>query len=477
MAFQRVINGKSVLIIGSVIPCCALYYFYHRRHRCPRPRTTVEAAPISSRAHGLSKPNESPYYLGLEMARDDPYHEDLNPNGVMQLGLADNLLCLDLIQQWVAKNWDTSIGSDSKLGIKSIAPYQPLDGLVDLKLAMANFMSTVMGNVDFDPSRLVLTSGATPALEILSFCLADHGDAFLIPAPYYSGFDRDLVRTGVQLIPVHCHSSENFSLTSTALNHAYNDATKRGLKIRGIRFSNPSNPVGNVLSRETLYTILSFAREKNIHIISDEIYAGSVYGNEEFISMAEIVRGKDDLDKQRVHIIYGISKGLSLAGFRVGSIYTFNDNVLTAAKKLSTFSSISAPTQRLLISMLSNEVFIQEYMEAKEMKLKKMHDLFVAGLEQLRIPFAKSDAGLFCWVDMSGLIKPSNEEGEMDLWSKLLNVGKLFLIPGSVFHCAEPGWFRCCFSTLTEQDIPLVMKRIQKVCGISDLSMERSAVE
>ncbi|KAL9225250.1 hypothetical protein vseg_001199 [Gypsophila vaccaria] len=390
---------------------------------------------------------------------------------------ASCMLCLDLIQQWVAKNWDTSIGSDSKLGIKGIAPYQPLDGLHDLKLAMANFMSKVMGNVVFDPSRLVLTSGATPALEILSFCLADHGDAFLIPAPYYSGFDRDLVRTGVQLIPVHCHSSDDFTITTTALSQAYNNATKKGLKVRGIRFSNPSNPVGNVLSRETLYTILSFAREKNIHIISDEIYAGSVYGNKEFISMAEIVRGKDDLDKHRVHIIYGISKGLSLAGFRVGSIYTFNDNVLVAAKKLSTFSSISAPTQRLLISMLSNEAFIQEYMEAKEMKLKKMHDLFVAGLEQLKIPCAKSDAGLFCWVDMSALIKPYNEEGEMDLWSKLLNVGKLFLIPGSVFHCIEPGWFRCCFSTLTEQDIPLVMKRIQKVCGISDISTACLAVE
>ncbi|XP_074317963.1 1-aminocyclopropane-1-carboxylate synthase 6-like [Silene latifolia] len=184
--------------------------------------------------------------------------------------------------------------------------------------------------------------------------------------------------------------------------------------------------------------------------------------------MTEIVR-EEDRDKHRVHIIYGISKGLSLAGFRVGSIYTFNDNVLTAAKKLSTFSSISAPTQRLLISMLSNERFIQEYLDTKEIKLKKMHDLFVSGLKQLGIPCAKSDAGLFCWVDMSGLIKPANEKGEMELWKKLLSVGKLFLIPGSVFNSIEHGWFRCCFSTLSEHDIPLVMDRIQKACGIATL--------
>lgn len=53
---------------------------------------------------------------------------------------------------------------------------------------MANFMSQVMRrSVPFDPSQLVLTAGATPAVEILSFCLADHGNAFLVPTPYYPG--------------------------------------------------------------------------------------------------------------------------------------------------------------------------------------------------------------------------------------------------------------------------------------------------
>lgn len=53
---------------------------------------------------------------------------------------------------------------------------------------MANFMSRVMGgSVSIDPSQIVLTSGATPAVEILSFCLADQGNAFLVPTPYYPG--------------------------------------------------------------------------------------------------------------------------------------------------------------------------------------------------------------------------------------------------------------------------------------------------
>lgn len=56
--------------------------------------------------------------------------------------------------------------------------------------AMADFMNEIVERrVAFDPSRLIVTSGATSALEILSFCLADQGNAFLVPAPYYPGYD------------------------------------------------------------------------------------------------------------------------------------------------------------------------------------------------------------------------------------------------------------------------------------------------
>lgn len=59
---------------------------------------------------------------------------------------------------------------------------------------MADFMTELMGNtISFDHSRVVLTCGATPALEILSFCLADQGNALLVPAPYYPGYDINVL--------------------------------------------------------------------------------------------------------------------------------------------------------------------------------------------------------------------------------------------------------------------------------------------
>uniref|UniRef100_J3MAY9 Aminotransferase class I/classII large domain-containing protein n=3 Tax=Oryza brachyantha TaxID=4533 RepID=J3MAY9_ORYBR len=354
---------------------------------------------------------------------------------------------------------------ERELSIRGLAAYQPYDGILALKMALAEFMRQIMQeSVSFDPSQMVITSGATPAMEILSFCLADPGNAFLVPSPYYPGWDRDIKwRTGIELIPVPCRSTDNFNISITALEIAYNQAKKRGIKVRGVLISNPNNPTGSFVPKQTLHDLLEFAAEKNIHLISDEVFAGSTYGSGKFVSVAEVVDDLEDFDKGRVHIIYGLSKDLSLAGFRVGVIYSYNESIVTAAAKIARFSSVSTPTQRLLVAMLSDQKFIADYLKINRERLRKMYNLFVSALNKVGIECFKSSGGFYCWADMSKFIRSYSEKGERKLWDRLLEEAKVNVTPGSSCHCIEPGWFRCCFTTLSEHDIPVILERLRRV--------------
>ncbi|XP_009776307.1 1-aminocyclopropane-1-carboxylate synthase [Nicotiana sylvestris] len=406
----------------------------------------------------------SAYFDGWKAYEIDPFHLTNNPNGVIQMGLAENQLCFDLIQEWVVNNPKASICTiEGAEDFKDIAIFQDYHGLPEFRQAVARFMEKVRGDkVTFDPNRIVMSGGATGAHETLAFCLANPGDAFLVPTPYYPGFDRDLRwRTGVQLFPVVCDSSNDFKVTKKALESAYEKAQESNINIKGLLINNPSNPLGTLLDSDTLRDIVTFINSKNIHLICDEIYAATVFDQPKFISVSEIVEEHVGCNKDLIHIVYSLSKDLGFPGFRVGIVYSYNDTVVNIARKMSSFGLVSTQTQHLIASMLSDEIFVEKFIAESSERLGKRHGMFTKGLAQVGISTLKSNAGLFFWMDLRRLLKESTFESELELWRIIINEVKLNVSPGCSFHCSEPGWFRVCFANMDDETMRIALRRIR----------------
>ncbi|XP_020587831.1 1-aminocyclopropane-1-carboxylate synthase 7-like [Phalaenopsis equestris] len=409
-----------------------------------------------SKAHG----EDSPYFAGWKAYEENPYDAVRNPDGVIQMGLAENQLSFDLLEEYLELHPEAfSWGSDSS-SFRENALFQDYHGLQTLRQALASFMEKIRGGRSkFDPNCIVLTAGATAANEILTFILADRGDALLVPTPYYPGFLRDLQwRTGVTIFPVHCYSSNGFQLTLSSLEKAYAEAKASNFNVRGLLMTNPCNPLGTSASLSLLQDIIHFISDKNIHLISDEIYSGSVFSSTNLFSISDLIT---DAISEQVHIVYSLSKDLGLPGFRVGALYSYNDRVVKTARRMSSFSLVSSQTQKLLSFMLSDEEFTVRYIEKNRERLRERYELVVNGLNEAGIECLKGEAGLFCWVNMEKLMEEETNEGEAELWKVIIDDLKLNISPGSSCCCAEPGWFRLCFANMSRETLEVALKRMK----------------
>jgi 1-aminocyclopropane-1-carboxylate synthase len=267
-------------------------------------------------------------------------------------------------------------------------------------------------------------------------------------------------RTGVKIIPVNCYSSNKFQITKQALEEAFAKAERANIPVKGILITNPSNPLGTAITRPVLKEILNFISDKNIHLISDEIYSGSVFSSEEFISVAEMLQENDYYDAPRVHIVYSLSKDLGLPGFRVGAIYSYIDAVVATARRMSSFTLVSSQTQKMLSPMLSDLNFTKNYIKTNRERLKRRYEYVVERLRECSIECLNGNAGLFCWMNLKPLLDEATTEGELKLWNMILKDLKLDISPGSSCHCTEPGWFRVCFANMSIETLDVALARL-----------------
>ncbi|CAI5478849.1 unnamed protein product [Closterium sp. Yama58-4] len=402
--------------------------------------------------------------------------------------------------------------------VDATSAYGEFHGDKPFREAMAAFMTHALNlshgpsssphnpqeSIKIDPDRLVITSGVTAAVGLLAHVLADAGDSFIVPTPFYPGFTVDLERqAGVTIIPAATYSHTGFDISTSSLEAALRESQqgeggdeepslagggseederaerrkgsgvrkekggrkerkerKRG-KVRGVLLSSPSNPLGRTYSDAALLTVLQFCRKNRFHLISDEIYAGSVYRGDGFISLLHLAEPQD---YPFLHIFYGPSKDLGIPGFRIGACYSLNPTVQSAVTKLARFCSPSRHTQALLAPLLSDSVFTQAYLSENQRRLRKASSRAQEALLQIGVPcLTGSNAGVFLWCDFREFITPKNSfQGEEELFLRLLREGRVNITPGAACGCSEPGWFRLCFASLPEKELSVALNRISR---------------
>jgi len=186
--------------------------------------------------------------------------------------------------------------------------YPMLGGTLELREEIVNFYNTKYSTA-YNTNEVIVTAGATEAISTTLRALLNEGDEVLIPLPFYPGYLPNIDFNGGKSVFIDTTFDE-LQLTVETLKKYITPKTK------ALILNYPNNPSGVILSKKNLDEIMDFLRDKDIYIISDEIYSEIVFNND-FISV-----GKYDFLKEKLILINGFSKSHSMTGWRLGYILT-----------------------------------------------------------------------------------------------------------------------------------------------------------
>jgi 1-aminocyclopropane-1-carboxylate synthase len=330
--------------------------------------------------------------------------------------------------------------------------------------------------------HILTGSGASAIVGNLCKSIADKGDGVLLAAPYYVGFDFDLAAmNGVLPIAVPVTPKQYFTMDEiVSLERHYEQTTKAGIKIKAVILCNPHNPMGQCYPPEVIIAYAKFCEKHNLHFISDEIYALSVFPTEQkpnpepFVSVLSIDWSKHSVNTARIHVVYGMSKDFNSNSFRIGVLVSQdNRNILMCVLSSLLFSTVSAPAGILWTNLLNNKEFLKEFVSENQRELRIAYEHALQWIKYHKLPYLPSNAGHFLLVDFRDVLKDMDKYGkivpvtpEMTMFQReevlvgVLIKHKVFIGSGATFHMSEGGWLRLTFS-LERKVINLALRRIE----------------
>ncbi len=315
-------------------------------------------------------------------------------------------------------------------------------GLKELKVEISNYLNRHYG-LEYDPiHEIVVTVGGSEAIDIALRAMLDPGDEVIIPQPSYVSYVPCTILANGTPVIVELKEENEFRLTKQELLDAITPKTK----ILIMPF--PNNPTGAIMEKEDLEEIAKICVEKDIFVLSDEIYSALTYKGKH-VSIASMPGMKE-----RTVLINGFSKSHAMTGWRLGYACAPRE-ILEQMLKIHQFAIMCAPTtsQYAGVEAMKNgdsdiEHMRQEYNGRRRFLMHRFHQM-----------------GLDCFEPYGAFyVFPSIKKFGMtseEFATRLLESQKVAVVPGTAFGACGEGFLRISYAYSLE-DLKIALDRMEK---------------
>lgn len=314
-------------------------------------------------------------------------------------------------------------------------------GLKELKVEICNYLKRKQ-NITYDADKeVIVTVGGSEAIDISLRAMLDPEDEVLVPQPSYVSYVPCVtLANGVPVI-IELEEKDNFKLTKEKLLQAITDKTK----ILILPF--PNNPTGAIMTKEDLEEIIPVIIEKDLFVISDEIYSELTYGTEH-VTIASFPGMKE-----RTILINGFSKAYAMTGWRLGYA-TGSEEMISQMVKIHQFAIMCAPTtsQYAAVEALKNgDSDIAIMREAYDQRRRFLMEAF----RKMGLPCFEPFGAFYVFPSIKNLNMTSDEFA-----NRLLQEEKVAVVPGTAFGSCGEGFLRISYAYSIE-NLKIALERME----------------
>lgn len=268
-------------------------------------------------------------------------------------------------------------------------PYTNSQGLASTLAAWKSYYQQV--GIELNTEDILITTGGSEALILISAILFDPGDEFIVFEPFYTNYHSFSNLVSAKIIPVALDASNGFHLPSDEEIVAHITP-----KTKAILFTNPNNPTGTVFTEPEVKRLIALAKQQSLFLVSDETYRGICFDGKKMVSVLDVA---NDEEKQHIIVTDSVSKRLNACGARIGIMVSKNREVIDAALRFAQGRlSVAYLEQAMIAPMLADSM---EYLSWLTTQYEKRRDVFIHKLQkELGITIHKPEGAFYTMIPL-----------------------------------------------------------------------------